>query len=288
MKIKQKIFFTVFIFFLEIFFSFFLNAGEEIILIPSMVRKGEAYMITINSVEKPEAYLGAKKLNPVKIKSGYAFFIAVDLDDSRKKEIFRILSGETEKIYPLVFYDFKSRIRELYIPETKNKFMGKSKEKEASNQQVSEKRKIFSESLYFKESFALPIKNSDLKNLFFGDKRILYQNNKKTAVYFHRGVDFAAPKGTPVYASNDGKILLAGNQFHRGNMVLIHHGGEIFTEYLHLDKVIAKEGQWVKKGDLIGKVGNTGVSTGHHLHWSFIIGGIWVNPFSWINIKVMF
>jgi len=288
MKINQKIFFTFFIFFLEIFFSFFLNAGEEIILIPSMVRKGEAYMITINSVEKPEAYLGAKKLNPVKIKSGYAFFIAVDLDDSRKKEIFRILSGETEKIYPLVFYDFKSRIRELYIPETKNKFMGKSKEKEASNQQVSEKRKIFSESLYFKESFALPIKNSDLKNLFFGDKRILYQNNKKTAVYFHRGVDFAAPKGTPVYASNDGKVLLAGNQFHRGNMVLIHHGGEIFTEYLHLDKVIAKEGQWVKKGDLIGKVGNTGVSTGHHLHWSFIIGGIWVNPFSWINIKVMF
>ncbi|HCL56194.1 MAG TPA: hypothetical protein DHW82_04195 [Spirochaetia bacterium] len=288
MKIYKKIFFAIFIFFLELSSSFLLKAGEEIVHIPSMVRKGEAYLIAINSIEKPEAYLGTKKLTPVKMKSGYAFFIAVDLDDSRKKEIFRILSGETEKIYPLVFYDFKSRIRELYIPVTKNKFVGKSKEKEASNQEVSEKRKIFSESLYFKESFALPIKNIDPKEYFFGDKRNLYQNNKKIAVYFHRGVDFAMPKGTPVYASNDGKILLAGNQFHRGNMVLIHHGGEIFTEYLHLEKVLAKEGQWVKKGDLIGKVGNTGVSTGHHLHWSFIIGGIWVNPFSWTNIKVMF
>jgi len=84
----------------------------------------------------------------------------------------------------------------------------------------------------------------------------------------HNGVDYPAPIGTPVYASADGKVEAAktGNTGY-GNMVMLNHGGRVTTGYAHLDRFVVSAGEEVKKGQIIGYVGNSGTSTGPHLHY---------------------
>ena len=84
----------------------------------------------------------------------------------------------------------------------------------------------------------------------------------------HKGIDLAAPKGTPIYASRSGVVVFAGwADDGSGNYVSIDHQDGYKTQYLHMSEVVAKDEQEVKMGDLIGYVGSTGVSTGPHLHF---------------------
>jgi len=94
----------------------------------------------------------------------------------------------------------------------------------------------------------------------------------------HRGVDFAMPVGTPVLAVGDGEVLIAKNDGAAGNYVAIRHGRQYTTRYMHLKKLLVKPGQKVKRGDRIALSGNTGRSTGPHLHYEFWINQQAVNP----------
>ncbi len=94
----------------------------------------------------------------------------------------------------------------------------------------------------------------------------------------HNGVDLAAPTGTPIYATADGLVSRAGPFSSYGNYVSIEHGAQLQTRFAHMSRVVAHEGQRVKKGELIGYVGTTGRSTGPHLHYEVRINGKPVNP----------
>jgi murein DD-endopeptidase MepM/ murein hydrolase activator NlpD len=94
----------------------------------------------------------------------------------------------------------------------------------------------------------------------------------------HRGVDYSAPTGTPVYASGDGRVTEAGYSRGNGNYVFIAHDGRIVTRYLHLHKRLVKAGQRVSQGQTIGTVGATGLATGPHLHYEFLVDGSHRNP----------
>lgn len=94
----------------------------------------------------------------------------------------------------------------------------------------------------------------------------------------HSGTDFGAETGTPVGATNTGKVVLARQMVVRGNMVVIDHGGGLYSGYAHLSSLAVAEGQIVAPGDIIGYVGSTGRSTGAHLHWEMSQGGIWLDP----------
>ncbi|WP_313688657.1 murein DD-endopeptidase MepM [Pantoea sp.] len=94
----------------------------------------------------------------------------------------------------------------------------------------------------------------------------------------HRGVDFALPIGTPVLAVGDGEVVMAKNGGAAGNYVAIRHGRQYMTRYMHLSKVLVKPGQKVKRGDRIALSGNTGRSTGPHLHFEIWINNQAVNP----------
>lgn len=96
---------------------------------------------------------------------------------------------------------------------------------------------------------------------------------------FHKGMDFAAGMGTPVYATADGTVSVAVNgDTGYGNHVDIEHGFNYMTRYGHLSKIMVKQGQSVKRGDLIGLVGSTGKSTGPHLHYEVRYNGEALNP----------
>jgi murein DD-endopeptidase MepM/ murein hydrolase activator NlpD len=84
---------------------------------------------------------------------------------------------------------------------------------------------------------------------------------------FHKGMDFTAPKGTPVYASGNGEIYRAQRSKTFGNVIYIDHGYGYKTIYAHLSKMVVKRGEDIKRGDLIGYVGNTGLSVASHLHY---------------------
>jgi murein DD-endopeptidase MepM/ murein hydrolase activator NlpD len=95
---------------------------------------------------------------------------------------------------------------------------------------------------------------------------------------FHNAIDVAAPRGTPVYAYTNGKVVTAGWGNMTGNYVVIDHGGGLRTKYLHLSSISVSAGQTVKVGQKIGGVGSTGYSTGNHLHFEVTKNGVAVNP----------
>ena len=98
----------------------------------------------------------------------------------------------------------------------------------------------------------------------------------------HSGVDITAPMRTPVIAPAAGTILFAGSEAGLGNTVTLSHGYGMKTVYGHMDKIKVKTGQTVKRGDVIGWVGNTGLSTGPHLHYEVEVKGSYVNPLQYI------
>lgn len=96
----------------------------------------------------------------------------------------------------------------------------------------------------------------------------------------HKGVDYAAPHGTPVKAAGDGKIVFVGNQHGYGNTIQLQHGRKYTTLYAHLSKFSAtvKRGSFVKQGQIIGFVGKTGLASGNHLHYEFRVNGQHKDP----------
>lgn len=94
----------------------------------------------------------------------------------------------------------------------------------------------------------------------------------------HNGVDFAVSRGTPVLSVGDGEVVIAKYSGSAGNYIAIRHGRQYMTTYMHLDKILVKSGQQVKQGDKIGLSGNTGRSTGPHLHFELHINNKPVNP----------
>lgn len=94
----------------------------------------------------------------------------------------------------------------------------------------------------------------------------------------HRGTDYAANRGTPVWASGNGRVIESGYTRPNGNYIVIQHGNNVQTKYLHLHKRFVKVGERVKQKQKIGLVGSTGYSTAPHLHYEFLLNGVHRNP----------
>ena len=110
----------------------------------------------------------------------------------------------------------------------------------------------------------------------FGSKRILNGQPRNQ----HNGEDIAASLGTPVKATNDGVVRMVDDHFFSGKGVILDHGLGLFTMYFHLDTTVVKEGESVKRGDVVGTVGKSGRATGPHLHWGAWLNGSRINPFA--------
>jgi len=100
---------------------------------------------------------------------------------------------------------------------------------------------------------------------------------------FHKGIDIATRTGQPVHAPADGIVAEVGYRHDLGQMVRIHHGHGMTTVYGHLSRTAVRVGSTVRRGDRIGQVGNTGRSTGSHLHYAVMLNGVEVNPRKYLN-----
>lgn len=123
-----------------------------------------------------------------------------------------------------------------------------------------------------------PVANKDLKRLSSGFGLRIHPILKIGKL--HKGIDFAAQVGTPIYATADGKVKEAGRHGGYGNVVIINHGYGYETLYGHMSRVKTATGKQVKRGDIIGYVGSTGLSTGPHLHYEVHKDGEPIDPVS--------
>lgn len=100
---------------------------------------------------------------------------------------------------------------------------------------------------------------------------------------FHNGIDLAAPTGTAIYAAYDGKVVAASYSSSMGNYVMIDHGDELYTIYMHASKLYVSAGDVVVKGETIAAVGSTGRSTGPHLHFGVRLNGAYTSPWNYLS-----
>jgi murein DD-endopeptidase MepM/ murein hydrolase activator NlpD len=129
-------------------------------------------------------------------------------------------------------------------------------------------------------SFASPA-DAEISDVF-GVQRVF--NGKTQSTHF--GLDFRVPSGTPVEAMNDGTVLLARPMYFEGNFIVLDHGQGLLTLYLHLSEFKVKEGDSVKRGQIIGLSGGTGRATGPHLHVAVRWQGTYLDPASLVRLRL--
>ncbi len=112
----------------------------------------------------------------------------------------------------------------------------------------------------------------------FGMRRSPFTGRRE----FHKGIDISNRRGTPIYASAKGTVSFSGVDGGYGNCVVLNHGGGVTTRFAHMQRFVVKEGQTVTRGELVGYMGNSGRSTGPHLHYEVRINGVCVNPMRYI------
>jgi len=131
---------------------------------------------------------------------------------------------------------------------------------------------------YWDGPFLLPVPGQVISE--FG-KRSVYNGQQRSA---HTGVDLRGATGTPVQAPNAGKVVLAEPLYYSGKTVIIDHGLSLYSYFGHLSALTVKERDFVNAGDLVGKVGATGLVTGPHLHWTVRLAGTRVDPLSLVSV----
>ena len=193
---------------------------------------------------------------------------------------FKLLIGDETFSYAIKVNDKEFVTQQLTIDtkiaaETRN---------DKSAQEVKEKidplRPVCDEVAHWEGEFIMPVEGGRVREYDFGKRR--HVNGSPTS-YRHNGLDIGHDLGVPVMASNSGRILIADYMIGTGNTVIIEHGFGLKTWYYHMDELNVKTGDMVKKGDIIGKVGSTGFSTGPHLHFSSSINWVYINPITLIN-----
>jgi len=178
-----------------------------------------------------------------------------------------------------------------------NEIVHLNKHNSAIKQDVSPERmaqiRLLNDILYFQDHegyrfygpWQVPV-TATRRTSDFAHKRTYRYSNGKEEKATHWGIDFGIPTGTPVFASGDGKVVLATFRITTGWTVVIEHLPGLYSLYYHMDSLSCSEGETVRAGTLIGQSGSTGLSTGPHLHWEFRLNGIAMDP-DWFVSKTL-
>jgi murein DD-endopeptidase MepM/ murein hydrolase activator NlpD len=236
-------------------------------------------------VKSVEVSWEMKKVPAFLIEDRWTTIVGVDLDAKPGKHpadaLFTMQDGTVEKReafvevrakkYPTTELKVEDKYVELSKPDLA-RALREAKETEAIF------KKITPEPLW-DQSFAIPIPGETGTN--FGHRRVF--NGQPRAP--HTGADLHAAMGTPVHATNRGRVVLAKDLFFTGNTVILDHGLGIYSLYAHFSRIDVKTGEIVSAGTQIGLSGATGRVTGPHLHWGMTIQGARVDPYTLVDIK---
>ncbi len=200
-----------------------------------------------------------------------------------KATIVYIIDGQKHYISEDIdIIDGRYKSERLTVNPSKAHFSKQAKIRIA--RELKEAKKIYNTytpTLYINAPFEVPL-HSKITSVF-GNKRIFNGSLKS----YHSGTDFRAKTGTPITAANRGRVVLAKNRFFAGNSIIIDHGNGIYSGYYHLSKFKVKVGDMVEQGQVLGLAGATGRVTGPHLHFTFHVSGVCVDPLDFIEVYNM-
>jgi murein DD-endopeptidase MepM/ murein hydrolase activator NlpD len=253
------------------------------------VQPGEVVMLTMESTRPlrevrvsafDRSFLCFETPGPVK----WSGLIGIDLDTKPGPYVVNVtgLDADGKAVtveYPITVEPKTFATRTLTVDP---QFVTPPREALARIQKESERvRAIFeavSPERYWVGPFVLPVAGRSISE--FG-KRSVYNGQARSP---HAGTDFAGATGTPIKAPNAGKVALAANLFYSGNTIILDHGQGLYSYFGHMSAFSAHEGDTVATGEVVGKVGATGLVTGPHLHWSVRLAGTRVDPLSLVDV----
>jgi murein DD-endopeptidase MepM/ murein hydrolase activator NlpD len=213
----------------------------------------------------------------------------------------RLGNGEnfTHYHFPIKIFDLKFEVykKKMSLGEYSDGelFQKKPELKERIEKEKEKKQRTFSRVSedYLRSRLSHPRDHHRVTSTFYAKRmyeRYEMKNGSKQGrepiVSHHYGTDLWGSIGSPVYAIADGKVVLCEEMFYEGNQVIIDHGAGIFSRYMHLSEMRVHMGQKISAGDLLGKVGATGMATGPHVHVGLLIRGVYVDPMSILSLPI--
>lgn len=249
--------------------------GAALALAPDRVRPGDAFLVTVAGIEAPPAAgVAGRELRFYRVPGGWQAVAAlpVEAEPGTLEVEARLAGGAALRARMVVaepaFPEAQLRVAPRFVTPS-----------------PAEKRRMERDQAAFVRAFAAPFGPPTFAGPFappreadvtssFGEKRIF--NGRKQGQ--HYGTDLAGEVGAPVAAANDGRVVLARDCFASGKSLVVAHGGGIHTVYFHLSQMEVRAGQEVRRGQLVGRVGQTGRVTGPHLHFGAKVGDLYVDP----------
>ncbi|GIW66970.1 MAG: hypothetical protein KatS3mg095_0868 [Candidatus Parcubacteria bacterium] len=235
-----------------------------------------------NNLKIKNIYFLGQSINFIEINNTIMGFIGIDAKQKPGKYNLVIIFDNNHKIEEIISIQKRNfPITQLEItPELENKGFTVSRiinNLNTENEIIKNKVSKFTNKIYFKDEFIYPLNKINIVGNYGNIRK-----NKKNEVQ-HLGVDLDGRIGDPIYAINNGRIVLVKDLLNYGKTIVIDHGAGIFSLYLHLSKSDVKENDIVLKGQKIGEVGNSGYSIDPHLHFSIKINNTSVDPLKFID-----
>ncbi|MBI2996676.1 MAG: M23 family metallopeptidase [Candidatus Melainabacteria bacterium] len=280
--------FLLFLIFYTSSYSYSANLKPfETIIKPEIPTIGDTVSIKIprekNNKQVPKIFFEKNKL-PVFVlsESWFRTFLPLSANYKSGKYLLEIFYKEKVKRIDLFVKDKKYPLQELILP----KQVAELKASRIEKALVAKSLSTLSNTKLWSGKFIYP--SNGPQSTAYGVKRKV--NGVINPDYFHKGLDFAALQGSNVVAPENGKVILAGHETKgfvvNGNCIFIDHGHGVITGYLHLSSILVKEGDFIKKSQIIGKVGSTGIASGPHLHWGVYVLGKTVEPLNWTSMII--
>jgi Peptidase family M23 len=214
---------------------------------------------------------------------GFVGLLGIDLQDEPGTHdlTVELKTGEQSRTlhYSVSVLKEKFHVEHLTLPKDKVDLDDKSLTRwKAEQEQVKTALASDSPVKLWQPGFVEPVNGK--RTGIFGSVRIMNGQARNP----HNGEDIGAPLGTDVLATNDGIVRLTVEHFFSGKGIFVDHGLGFYSMYFHLSEVLVKDGEPVKAGQVVGKVGATGRATGPHLHWGVKLNGARVNPYALLDL----
>lgn len=259
-------------------------AAGDLQLDPATPKQGQTLVVELALPEGATPpvvtfYKKTYKFFPVATEVGgnvsYRALIGVPAD--LKPGTYTLTAGEIQQNVRVTAGSFS--VQRIRLPKNKDNFISSPGEVEA----VQQAKATVTPQQMWTGKFQKPSKARTSSP--FGYRRMV--NGRMLKDYFHSGLDYAGALGSPVYATQRGRVVIAKNGWRlHGNTVAVDHGQGVISFYIHLSKVMVKPGQMVEAGEQIGKVGATGRASGPHLHFSLYVNGDATSPSEWYTRNI--
>jgi murein DD-endopeptidase MepM/ murein hydrolase activator NlpD len=241
---------------------------QSLTVSPQRTFPGDAVLIRSKGAQSVTLFQKTYQLHS----SGSEFVRFIPIPFDVKPGVYLVQTTDRKQRVQLTVSPKKFAVDSITVSNQMNSMRQNTARIAADQKKINQARSQSAKTPYFRESFLWP--SQGRLSTPYGYQRVV--NGK--AANRHTAIDIANKEGTPVLASNHGKVVLADNLYLTGNTVIIDHGLNIFSIYAHMSKIDVKLGQMVKRGQMVGRIGTTGFSTGPHLHFGMLIGNTYVNP----------